>query len=306
MIWITLWRIAQAGVRNFLRNAWLSTAATAVMTVTLAIMLVSFLSNYVLSSNIAQVVSKIDISLFLDDKATVEQTTNLQKRLQDMENVESVRYVSKAEAFKEFKNSQKGDKRVFEIFSETDNPLPASLQIKVKDKSAEKLEEIARLAAEPDIKPLIVKSPDEEDRKKVIERIVRVANMLRTTGLVASIIFTIISVLIIFNTIRMAIFTRRDEIEIMKLVGATNWFIRGPFIFEAVMYGVIGSVIALTLAFAVIVGGVSRVTVTDINVGSTVEFFKDNAGMIWLYGVAIGIGIGISSSMLAMKRYLKL
>src|SRR5580704_12010442 len=141
--------------------------------------------------------------------------------------------------------------------------------------------------------------------KDTINRIVRVSNFFKSTGLVASIIFVIISTLIIFNTIRMAIFTRREEIEIMKLVGATKWFIRGPFIFEAALYGIIAAFIALAFSYSLLLGGGPKLS-SYIDVQSTISFFRSYPALIILGELIIGICIGAFSSMLAMSRYLKL
>src|SRR5204863_310156 len=143
---------------------------------------------------------------------------------------------------------------------------------------------------------------------KTIDNIVRISNFLKTAGLVASLMFTVMSVLIIFNTIRMAIFARRMEIEIMKLVGATNWFVRGPFLFEAGMYGVIAAILATTLCYGLVsVAGpklAHYVGVTD----PTILFnsFARSSGLMLFVSMLIGVVIGLGSSLLAMSRYLKL
>ncbi|HSH31176.1 MAG TPA: permease-like cell division protein FtsX, partial [Candidatus Saccharimonadales bacterium] len=242
---ITFWRIILAGGRNFLRNAWLSTAATAVMTVTLVIILSSFISNTALTATIKTIVNKIDVSIYLSDSVTPEQVKTFQSKLSSTENVQSVKYVSKAEALEIYKQQNRNNPTLLNAVSDPEiaKGIPASLQIKAKD--PKKLDSIVALVARPEIKPLVSEFSYEGDRKTTIDRIVQVSNFLKTTGLAASLLFTVISILIIFNTIRMAIFTRRSEIELMKLVGAPNWFIRGPFLFEAALYGIIAAIIAV-------------------------------------------------------------
>lgn len=303
---ITLWRIAVWGIRNFLRNAWLSTAATAVMTVTLILILTSYVSTTALNATIKSIVNKIDVSIFLKDDATADQTKNLQAQLQAQSEVQSVRYVSKSEALQRFLAQNQDRQQLNENLNESQNPLPASLEIKAKD--PKKLDQIVALVAGDNVKPLVLKFSYEGDRKKTIDSIVKISNFLKSAGLVASLISIVISVLIIFNTIRMAIFARRAEIEIMKLVGATNWFVRGPFMFEAAMYGVIASVIAATLCVALISAGGPKLAtyVGASDISSLLTGFARSSVMMFLAALVIGVSIGITSSLLAMSRYLKL
>jgi cell division transport system permease protein len=300
---VTFIRICGAGLRNFLRNAWLSTAATAVMTVTLTIILSSFIATNALNATIKSIVEKIDVSIYLKDGITEEQVKDLQDRLARVENVASVKYISKLDALKRYREQNKSNKKLLEAVTEDDNPLPASLEIKAKD--PKKLEPITEVVNQRDVKPLVSEFSYEGDRKATIDRIVRASNFIKTTGLVSSLIFIIISVLIIFNTIRMAIFTRREEIEIMKLVGATGWFIRGPFIFEAALYGIIAAGLAVFMCYSlVLAGGPKMAAYVDVN--QVIALFKERPVLVIVSELVIGVIIGTSSSLLAMARYLKL
>lgn len=305
---VTIWRIVLAGSRNFLRNAWLSTAATAVMTVTLTIILFSYISNLALTSTIENVVQKIDLSVYIKDSVSEDQVKNLQEQLSKLENVQSVKYVSKAEALEIYRQQFANDKKVLDAINETDNPLPRSLQIKARDQN--KIDPIISFLEQPTIRPLF---PEDDknafsytgERKKAIDRIIGGSNFLRRLGVVGSLVFLVISILIIFNTIRMAIFTRREEIEIMKLVGATNWFIRGPFMFEAALYGIIAAILASTLCYSLLLGAGPKLS-NYIDVNSAIALFRSQPVLIVLAELGMGLLIGIGSSLLAMVRYLKL
>jgi cell division transport system permease protein len=303
---LQFFRILQAGSRNFMRNLWLSTAATAVMTVTLAIVLFSFVSNTALTSTIKNVTDKIDVSIFLQDAVTPDQVDTLKAKLSADPNVQSISYTSKTDALNQYRKQHAGDTKLLEAISETDNPLPASIQIKAKD--PKKLDSIIAIVNQPANKDLLDPTAPPTysgDRKTTIDRIVRFSNFFTTTGLVLSLVFLVISTLIIFNTIRMAIFTRRDEIEIMKLVGATKWFIRGPFLFEAALYGIIAAVIASILTYAALLGGGPKLG-SYINVQGIIDLFSHYPLLVIGAEMLIGIFIGILSSLLAMSRYLKL
>ncbi|GAC1369821.1 MAG: permease-like cell division protein FtsX [Candidatus Saccharimonadales bacterium] len=303
---LQLWRIIVAGSRNFLRNAWLSTAATAVMTVTLTLIMMSFISNLALTATIKGVTDKIDVSIFLKNDLTQNQVDGLESNLKKSSNVESLTYVSPQQAILNYKEQNKNNPQLLAALDQAGNALPSSIQIKAKD--PKKLDTIEAIVNQPDNKALLDPTAPPSysgKRKGTIDRIVNFSNFFRTAGLGISVVFLVISTLIIFNTIRMAIFTRRDEIEIMKLVGATKWFIRGPFVFEAVLYGIIAAIIATVLSYGILYGGATRVA-GYIDFASTLYFFKSYAPLIIASEFLIGLIIGGCSSLLAMSRYLKL
>lgn len=300
---LQFWRVMHAGSRNFMRNAWLSTAATAVMTITLSIIIISFISNSALTSTIKGVTDKIDISVYLNDAVTPVQLAALQKAFESSPNVESVHYTSKADAVAAFSAAHPDNVQALKL---TGNALPASFQVKAKD--PKKLDSIIAITSQAPYAAMLDPTAPPSysgQNKDTINNIVRISNFFKTTGLAASVIFVIISTLIIFNTIRMAIFTRKEEIEIMKLVGATKWFIRGPFLFEAALYGIVAAFIAATLSYALLLGIGPKLS-SYIDVQSTISFFRTYPLLIIVGELVIGVFIGAFSSLLAMSRYLKL
>jgi cell division transport system permease protein len=145
------------------------------------------------------------------------------------------------------------------------------------------------------------------DARRTIERAAGIQNFVTMSSIVAASVFTVVSVLIIFNTIRMALFTRSEEIRIMKLVGATPSYIRGPFLVEASLYGVIAGVIAASAVYAAIMSVGPKVAVQE-EFTATYEFFAQTSMTVLVFAGAIlaGIFVGLFSSLLALKRYLKL
>ncbi len=263
----------------------------------------SFISNSALSSTIKNVTDKIDVTIYLKDTVGLDQVNALKKQVLAISNVQSVQYGSKADALNEYRKQHAGDTSLLEALSETDNPLPAKLVIEVKDPNH--LSSVASFINQSDVKALQSDPPNYSGKRKtVIDKIVHLSSFFRRTSLIASLIFVVISILIIFNTIRMAIFTRRSEIEIMQLVGATNWFIRGPFIVEAAMYGVIAAVLALVFCYSILLVGASKLSFIDI--ASTVNFFRNSAFLVILAEAFAGVVIGMVASTFAMSRYLKL
>lgn len=306
--YIMFGRVLKGGAVNFIRNAWLGVAAMAVMVVTLSIVLFSFIANATLTHTIQDIRDRIDISVFLIDEITPEQRDDLVAQLKAKENVRSVEYISKDQALADYValNSDNVDLQL--AISQTDNPLPASLRIKLVNPDI--IDELKTFLDQPDIKSL---QSDETsysgDRKEAIDKIAKATTFIRQTGIVSVFIFAAISVLIIFNTIQMAIFNRRDELAIMRLLGASRWYIRGPFLVESLLIGVLAALISVGLCKAIFTVasdtlGASSLGLLDISYSS--RYFADNFWII--IGIQIGIGtfIGVTSSFIATQRYLRL
>ncbi len=303
---ISLRRIMKAGGRNLFRNAWLSTAAAVVMTMTLTIIILSFVANMALTDTIKDLLNKIDVSIYLNDSTNPQQTATLKDQLSQVENVVQVNYVSKLEALRRYREQNKDVPILLEQVNEQDNPLPASFEVKVKDQN--KLSPIADFVSRKDVKPLLdPQKPTsyEGEHKQTIDKIIHSSNFIKTFGLIASLLFVTISTLIIFNTIRMAIFTRKEEIEIMQLVGATKWFIRGPFLFEAMLYGLMGAVIATLIAFTAVTAP-QALLAKNFDMVRVDQLLQHSPFLILAGELVLGALIGVGSSMLAMSRYLKL
>lgn len=303
---ITFWRIFKSGFRNTFRNAWLSTAATAIMVVTLLVMTFFAFSTMFVRAQLADVKDKIDLSIFLSDEAKGEEIKALQANITSLDNVASVEYISKADALKRLEQSSSEGKKLAQSAQEIGNPLPASFEVKLKnlDKISETNGSIKGVSGAVIISETSFDNRD-ENRQGVVENIIRISNSVARIGLILSVVFLIIALLIIFNTIRMAIFTRREEIDIMKLVGATKWFIRGPFIVEGSLYGAFGATIAI-IALIPLERAVSSFLIERLNAAATLNYFNGHILLVIACIYAGGIAIGAISSWLAISRHLKL
>jgi cell division transport system permease protein len=210
----TFGRIIRTGMVNFVRNAWLAIAAMAIMIVTLTIILFSVIVNATFSNTVAQITNKIDVSLYLKDTVTPGQTKQLIKELRALPSVKSVSYLTKKQALQAYEQQNAGNQKLLQAITETDNPLPATIRIKPADLN--EINQIRAFAEKPKIAALQSDpSNDSADRRTAIDRITHSTNILRRAGVIAVLVFATISVLIIFNTIQMAIFNRRDELQIM-------------------------------------------------------------------------------------------
>lgn len=301
---INLRRISKAGLQNFIRNSWLSTAATAIMVVTLTIVLGTFVANMTFSRMIKSITDKIDVSVYLNDEVTKDEREQLEQEFKELPSVAGVEYVSKEQALQDYQEQNKNDLDLLNAISLAINPLPASLRVQPHDPN--RLDDITGVISREENQPLIFKVSYSGDRKQAIDRIVSIARFFRVAGVVSSIIFAIISILIIFNTIRMAIFNRRDEIEIMKLIGATRGYIRGPFLIEASLYGIIAGTVTLLFIYTLILGQSSNIASYIPEVVHTEAFFRDNILVVAAGTITLGVLIGVISSLLATHRYLKM
>lgn len=304
---ITFSRIVQTGCVNFIRNAWLAIAAMAVMVVTLTIVLFSLITNATFANTIAQITDRIDISVYLKDEVKPSEKDQLLKGLRGLPNVKEVKYLSKADALENYKRQNANNPQLLSAISSTDNPLPATILVKPKDLN--KIQDIKTYLANDKNNKLQSDEPSYSgDRKAAIDKITHATNILRQVGIFAVLIFTVISVLIIFNTIQMAIFNRRDELTIMRLLGASTWYIRGPFVVENIIYGVFSAIMSVVIIKVLFIVASQALQATslgllDINYAST--YFNSHVWILLTIQLLVGILIGAASSVVATQRYLK-
>jgi len=305
--WITFLRMCRYGVNNFTRNAWLTLAATAVMTITLLVVFVSFISHNVLVDTVDQLRDKVSMSIYLKTETTQEDVDTVITEVKKLSSVLDVSTRSPEQARSAFIEQNKTDNGTLDAVKEATNKFPWTLNIKVVDiNNTSQLVDLVKnnkavsQHIDPDREPSFAGS-----RRSAIESIGRVADFAQRVGIIASVVFVGISMLIIFNTIRMAIFNRREEIQMMKLIGAERSFIRGPFLVEAIVYGFFAALIATGSGFALLILAAPSLETYDINVAPTRELMTYYAGFVLLAMIGIGALIGVISSLLATRRYLK-
>jgi cell division transport system permease protein len=304
---LRLERVIKSGFINFFRNLSLSIAATAVMTVTLTIVLFSIIANATFDHTIDDINNKIDISVYLKDSVKPEQRNGLMEQLKGLPNVKSVEYISKEQALEQYRKDNQDNLELLLAISQTDNPLPATIRIKPVDPA--NVDSIKNLLETKDVQALQSDQTSYSgDRKEAIDKITRATSFFAKAVTVSIIIFAVISILIIFNTIQMAIFNRRDELTIMRLLGAGKWYIKGPFIVETILYGIVSAVVSIMLCNTLFVVqaqafDASSLGLLDIKYAN--EYFGRHfllfLGMQLLAGMAIGAG----SALIATYRYLK-
>jgi len=287
--WVTFIRMCRYGVNNFSRNAWLTIAATAVMTITLLIIFTAVAARSILLDTVGSLRDKVDMSIYLKTETTAEDAISIQNEIQKLSSVKSVTYTSAEEARAIIAQENKNDVQYLDALTEATNKNPGILHIKVQN--INDTNRAPSFAGE---------------RKASIESIGRAVGFAEQVGIIASLVFVAISSLIIFNTIRMAIFNRREEIQMMKLIGADSSFIRGPFVVEAIVYGFIAAILATVIGVVLLYSSVGTLESYQITVRPSVDFVTFYMGFVLLAMIVVGAFIGVVSSLLATRRYLRL
>lgn len=301
---ISLLRIIKIGFVNFWRNIWLSIAATMVMTITLVIFGTLFLMFVLTNYSLQTIQNTVDISVYFKVGLAQDQITKIQNYVQADSRVKQVTYVSAIDAFNNFKTQHQNDPLITESLNElSDNPLPATLHIKTYQLSD--YPAIAQKLESPDYKDFIDKV-NYEDNRDIINRLNTILKFIIAFGITLVVVFGIIAVLVIFNTITLTIYNRKEEVEIMRLVGATNWYIRGPFLAESILYSILSTIIAGALFVPVFTKVLPKITAY---VNPQLSFYNHNLFSFWyllLMLFVLALVLSIVSTFLAIRKYLKI
>lgn len=306
--WLTFVRMCRYGVNNFSRNTWLTIAATAVMTITLLIIFMTLSARNVLVDSLADLSKKVDMSIYIQKDTEAKDVAKIKREIEKIPSVTSVTYITPEEARADYAEQNKGDSEVLDALNEASNEFWGTYRISIEDindtsalTNFVKTNELLKKHIDPDKAPSFA-----GDRRTAIQNIGRGVGFAEKVGLGASVVFIIISSLIVFNTIRMAIFNRKEEIQMMKLIGADRSFIRGPFIVEAIVYGFIAALVATGLGVMILVSSRDKLLDYGISVQPTIDAVTIYSPFVLIAMIIMGALIGVVSSLFATRKYLKL
>lgn len=305
-LWNTTKRVARYGFIGFLRNGFVSFSAILVMTITLFVIATLLMANAALSATLVDLEDQVDVTVYFTPSATIDQVQSLQTDVQALPEVQSVTYVTADQALADFQQRHANDQLTLQALNElTGNPLGAELQVRAKDPSqypaiAQYLEAQQAQGDESSV----IDKVDYEQNQTAITRLTQIIQTSKEIGIAIAVILGLASVLIAFNTIRLAIYTARDEIAVMNLVGASHWYVRGPFVIAGILYGIISGAIVLILLYPITValGPGSQEFLGSFNI---FDYFLSSLPLLILIVMGSGIVLGALSSYLAIRRYLR-
>lgn len=299
---LKLWRTFKEGWQNLKRNGWLSFATISILTLSLFIVSLSVLLGITTSLILDNIKEKVSVNVSFNPDVTEERIIEIKAELSKYtKEIASVQYVSKEKALDEFlaKNNPVIAQAIEEI---GENPLLPSLNIKAVDPDKYPLivEQLKNSTFQNDINRI-----NYEENRRIFERLEKINAATKKAGLAIGFTFVFIAILITFNTIRITIYSHRAEFEIMRLVGASNLYVRTPFIFEGILYGVFASFATMILLFA-IAYYIAPLTQDAIPQGNFLNLYLGNFHWILLSLLLLGSTLGVISSAIAIRRYLKI
>lgn len=301
---LSIFRLFRFAVQNFFRNFWLSFITITIFVLTLVTVNAVLVMNVMADAALQSVEEKVEVSVYFTPEASEDLVKAVQGYLLGLGQVRDVRFVTADEALEDFKTKNADNPVILSSLDEIDgNPFGHALVVSAN--SPEDFDFILESVETPEFSPFI-KETDKSDYQTVIQNIRTLSSRVRIGGIILAGFFTLVAIMIIFNTIRVAIYVHRDEIAIMKLVGANDWFVRGPFLLEAVLYSLFATALIITLVF-IALGAldpwVSRYF-GDVNV-SLQTYFYENALVIFGTQLAALSLLSLVTTYLAMRRYLR-
>ncbi len=295
-------RIIKSGWQGFRRNSGLSLATVFIMMMAISLVTALFLLQKTTDYLVVALSEKVDMAVYFNEEPSTDQIDVIQKELSSLSEVKSLQYISKEEALAKFITRHQGEEVIMESLEEVGgNPLLSSLNIKAFE--ATQYAAISAFLDSASFKELIAKV-DYNEKKPAIDKMFALTSTISNTGIALSIMLAVVAILIAFNTVRIAIYNSRDEIETMRLVGASNWFIRGPFLVQGMIAGVLAVLITFSV-FGIALWFLSPKIDMIIPGLHLFSYFLGNFFMVIVLQMAAGVGLGACASWLAIRKYLK-
>lgn len=299
-------RVVKAGFVGFWRSAYVSLASIFVITVALFVIGATMFINELLSTSLQTLQSKVDINVYFVPDAPQEEIDRLRTAVAALPDVANVSYTSREDALRLYRERNADDEIAMQALAElNENPLGANLAIQARETS--QYEQVARFLeeqrAQEQPQTPVIDEINFARNKESIDTLTSIINAVEQASFLVMGILLIAAVLITFNTIRLAIYTAREEIAIMRLVGAGNMFIRGPFMLQGIMYGFLSGLLTMLIFYPIMIWiGPRTEAFFELNL---LTYYMTNFGLIFGILVGIGVVLGLVSSILAVARYLR-
>lgn len=304
MFWTNVKRVLKLGLVGFGRNGLVSVASVMAMTITLFVIGSLFLGSNFLSSALTDVRNKMDISVSFKTDATEADVLALKKDLTLLPEVKEVTYSSREEELLAFRERHKDNETIVQALNEVDNPFGARLNIRAADSAS--FDKITNFINNKNSLANGGTSIIDQIsyKKDIINKLTNLINTSQKLGLAVALVLALLSIFAVFNTISLAIYTSREEISVMRLVGASGAYVKGPFMVEGMIAGVIASILALGLLYPAVLW-VRSVTANVYGGINLISFYFSNFGEIFIILFASGILLGLLASYWAARRYAK-
>lgn len=306
MFWIHTRRIIRSGYRNFIRSGFTTVASTLVMTITLMVVTTLILLQATLTTSLNNIRDKVDVTVYFVTGAPEKTIFDIRDDLEKLPEVSEVEYTSQDQALAIFREKHSDDYLTIQALDELDeNPLGASLNIRAKDPSQyesiikyfDSNTALSRQASD------VIYKKDYHQNKLVIDKLTAIIRGAKKLGFLITSVLIVISLLITLNTIRLIIYMSREEIGVMRLVGATNRYIRGPFVVSGTLVGIFSALISILIFWPICAWFGSHMT--DFLGVDLYAYYKNNFFQLFIINLLSGVLLGILSSFIAIRRYLK-
>jgi len=299
----TFSRIFKFALQDFNRNKGISIAAIFVLVVTMSLVSGIFFLQGMMSYLTSEIQNKIDITAYFVEGTSEEDILAVKDAiLTSSPGVKNIEYVSKDQALLNF-NEKHGSSAVLEKALEQigDNPFLPALNITTNGETAQ-YEQVSNTLETSDYAPLIEKV-DYSEKKDTIEKVYSITSNINKFGIIAGIILILVAILVVFNTIKLAVDSSKAEISTMRIVGASDWFVRGPFIIQGVIYGAIAFLICIIFmgAFSYLLSAKLEVILPGFD---SFRYFMSNLWLLIIIQLGFGVGVGVISSFVVIKKYL--
>lgn len=302
MKFLKLWRTIKEGASNFVRNGWLSVATISILTLSLYVVSATAFLGVAAGMVVNTIEENVDISVYFNPEVDEKSIFEAKEEIESLQEVGSVKFVSNDEALEDFLDISEGDEVITQALEEIGgNPLLAALVVKAKDSNQYDI--IANYIENSQFRSE-VNDVNYGKNKATIDNLNRIIAFSKKTGLILGIIFLAIAVLITFNTIRLSMYSRKREFEIMRLVGASNMYIRMPSIIEGILYGISAAILSMVLIL-ITARLISPITEGVIPQDNLVNLYFHYFWIIFGGVIALGLLLGMVSSFIAIRRYLK-
>lgn len=302
MKFIKLKRTFREGSDNFLRNGWLSFATVSVLAISLYVISVTIILGVSANIVLKNIQDKINVSMYFNQDVPESKILEIKNKLIGYQEIQSIEYVSKEQALEQFQKLGDKNPSIIQALDEIgENPLLNALVVKAK--KPDQYETITN-AIKGSTFSADISRIDYEENKTAIDRLTSIIRLVEQVGLTLGIVFVFIGVLITFNAIRLTMYAHKQEFEIMRLVGASNIYIRMPFVFEGIFYGVVSAFVVMICLF-ITSKFLAPITRGSIGGGDIVFFYFSHFFVIFFGLVLSGIFLGTLSGVIAIRRYLK-